>query len=190
MSRKRMSFNEQEAEQIVQAQKGTYPNHIVKRLLALKLKAVDGMDNRAIGKIVGLHKTSVSRLIGRYRHEGIEAIVGKRHNHGNRYMTAEQEKEFLAGFQEQADNGHVLEVAQIHRAYEEAVGHPVTKGAIYYLLHKYQWRKTMPRSSHPKKASQEAIEAYKKNSAGDPAYPKGEASVAGDVSGRGWVRPD
>lgn len=190
MSRRRTSFNEQEAAQIVQAQKGTYPSHIVKRLLALKLKAVDGMDNRAISKIVGLHETSVSRLIGRYKSEGMEAIVGIRHNHGNRYMTMAQEEAFLAKFKEQAVGGHVIEVTQIHKAYEEAVGHSVTRAAIYYLLHKHKWRKIMPRSRHPKKASDEAIEAYKKNSGRDPKHPKGAASVTGNVSGRGWIWPD
>ena len=56
-----------------------------------------------------------------------------------------------------------IEVKEIHLAFQEAVGHPVTLSAIYYLLKKHEWRKIMPRSRHPKKASPEAIEAYKKN---------------------------
>lgn len=118
------------------------------------------------------------------------AIVGKRHNHGNRYMTREEENTFLSQFKRQAENGHVIEVSAIHKAYEKAVGHPVTKNAIYYLLHRHNWRKVMPRGKHPKKASEEEIEAYKKNLRNDPKPAEKPAKTACDVSGRGWVWPN
>ncbi|MBR4040361.1 MAG: winged helix-turn-helix domain-containing protein [Clostridia bacterium] len=37
----------------------------------------------------------------------------------------------------------------------------VSDTQIYYVLHRHGWRKIMPRSRHPKKASEEAIEASK-----------------------------
>ena len=78
-------------------------------------------------------------------------------------MSYEEEKAFLQGFFERSEAGQIIEVKEIHLAFQEAVGHPVTLSAIYYLLKKHEWRKIMPRSRHPKKASPEAIEAYKKN---------------------------
>lgn len=81
----------------------------------------------------------------------------------------------------------MIEVGDIHRAYERAVGHPVTRNAIYYLLHRHGWRKVMPRSKHPKKASDEAIEAYKKNNRSDPKPEAGTTEAPGDVSRRGWI---
>ena len=63
----------------------------------------------------------------------------------------------------QSEAGHVIVAGEIHRAYEKAVGHSVTRNAIYYLLHKHRWRKVMPRSKHPEKASGEKIMPYKKS---------------------------
>ena len=123
--------------------------------MALKLKAVDGLRSDETGAYVGLHKSSVNLIVRRYQEQGIAAIIEKRHNHGNRYMSYKEEKAFL--------QGQIIEVKEIHLAFQEAVGHPVTLSAIYYLLKKHEWRKIMPRSRHPKKASPEAIEAYKKN---------------------------
>ena len=183
----RVAFDASCKEEIMTAMKGKHAAHVYKRLMALKLKVVDQLTNAQVGKLVGLHEISVSRLIQRYKEEGMEAVTGKRHNHGNRYMTGDEEVAFLSKYKEESERGHVIEVGEIHRAYEKAVGHPVTRNAIYYLLHKHKWRKVMPRSKHPKKASDEAIEAYKKNHRGDPKSKKEQAKTASDVSGRGWV---
>ena len=183
----RIVFEATSEEEIVKELKKKHTAHVYKRLMALKLKMVDQLTNVQAGKLVGLHETSVSRLIQRYKAEGIEAIIGIRHNHGKRYMTREEEVAFLAKYKLESESGHVVEVGEIHRAYEETVGHPVTRNAIYYLLHKHGWRKVMPRSKHPKKASDEAIAAYKKNHGNNPKSEKGAAKTPSDVSGRGWI---
>ena len=78
-------------------------------------------------------------------------------------MTNEQEEAFLAPFVALAKEGKIVEITDIYNAYQEAIGHPATRNAIYYILGKHGWRKIMPRGRHPKKASAEAVEAYKKN---------------------------
>ncbi len=161
-----------------------------RRLLALKLKVVDGMTSKEAGKIAGLHETSVNRMMGRYRKEGMEAIVGVRHHSEHRYMSREEETAFLAQFQHRSEAGQIIETREIHSAYEEAVGHPVTRNMIYYLLHRHKWRKVMPRSRHEKKAGKEEIEAYKKNHRKDQNAEKEPAKASGDVPGRGWVWSD
>ena len=190
MNIKKAVFSENEKAEIISALKGTHPSHVYKRLMALKLKALDGKSSIEAGEAAGLHPTSVNRIISRYQQEGIESITGKRHNHGKRYMTGEEEETFLSGFQNSSDAGHVIETRVIRRAFEETIGHPVAKSTIYYILHKHGWRKVMPRSRHEKKASEEAIEAYKKNRRRSENSQKGAAKASRDVSGRGWVRAD
>ncbi len=139
------------------------PGRASTRGVALKLKRVDGLGGAQIGKL-GLHVTSVNRIIKRYDEEGLQALVTKRHDHGNRCMTREEEATFLARFMAQDEAGTVVEVADIHKAYEKAVGHPVARSAIYYILHKHGWRKVMPRGKHPKRASRAAILDFQKTS--------------------------
>lgn len=164
MGRKRAEYGEEVKAQILAEQKKSHPAHVYRRLLALKLKVVDGMTSKEAGKIAGLHETSVSRMMGRYRKEGMEAIVGVRHHHEHRYMSRAEEETFLRRFQLQSEAGQIIETREIHQAYEQAVGHRVTRNMIYYLLHRHKWRKVMPRSRHEKQASPEAVEAYKKKS--------------------------
>jgi transposase len=190
MNVKRAEFSEAEKAEIRVAQKGTYPAHVHRRLLTLKLKALDGMRSDEVGRIVGIHATSVNRIVARYKKEGMEAMTGKRHNHGNRYMSREEEEAFLQEFQRRSEAGQLIETREIHQAYQKAVGHEVTRNMIYYLLHRHKWRKVVPRSRHEKKASEEAIGAYKKNHQKDQNPEKEPAKAARNVPGRGWVRAD
>lgn len=190
MRKKRAGFTEEERECIAMAMRGVHPAHVVKRLMALKLTLIDGLSSEEAGKCAGLHTTSVNRNIRKYKCEGIEAITGKRHIHGKRYMSNEEEAAFLMTFRKRGEAGQVVEVTEIHRAYQEAVGHPVTRNAIYYILKKHKWRKVMPRGRYPKKASPEAIEAYEKNHKRCPNAENVQAEPAREVSGRGWTWSD
>lgn len=163
MNVKKYEFTDEERAEILGEYELSHPAHVWKRLLALKLKAVDAMRSDETAKIVGICHSSVNNIVKRYKKEGMKAIVGKRHNSGNRYMTFEEEAEFLKPFVEQGAAGRIVEVTEIYNAYLAAIGRPATRNALYYLLKKHGWRKIMPRGRHPKKASEEAIEAYKKN---------------------------
>ena len=78
-------------------------------------------------------------------------------------MTAEEEKAFLAGFEEAAKRGQVTTVDEIAAAYDEATGKEhESKSTVYYLLHKHGWRLITPETAHPGKATDEEIEASKK----------------------------
>ena len=81
-------------------------------------------------------------------------------NHRN--MTCEQEEAVLAPYLEKAEKGEIVLVAEIARAYQTAVGHTTAPTHIYAVLKRHGWRKVMPRSRHPRKASEEAVEASKK----------------------------
>ena len=67
-----------------------------------------------------------------------------------------------APFKARAEKGELVEISEIETAYQQAVGHSIGTSQIYYVLHRHGWRKVMPRSRHPKKASEEVIETSKK----------------------------
>ena len=77
-------------------------------------------------------------------------------------MSYEEEAALLKPFEKKAEAGQMVEISEIKAAYQEAVGHPIGTSQIYYVLHRHKWRKVMPRSRHPKRASEEVIETSKK----------------------------
>ena len=77
-------------------------------------------------------------------------------------MSVEEEADILQPFYARAEKGEIIEVSEIKKAYQEKVDHKISSSQIYYVLRRHGWRKIMPRSKHPKKATPEAIEASKK----------------------------
>lgn len=121
-----------------------------------------GVKRAEIALITGYNIGYIPKLIARYRDGGLEAIVGN-HYHGNRRnLTVAEEAAILRPFQERAEAGQMVDVREIKAAYEAAVGHEIGSGQIYFVLKRHKWRKVMPRSRHPKKASEEVIETSKK----------------------------
>ena len=77
-------------------------------------------------------------------------------------MSYEEEAALLEPFNKKAEAGQMVEVSEMEVAYRQAVGHSIGASQIYCVLHRHGWRKVMPRSQHPKKASEEVIETSKK----------------------------
>ena len=155
------TFTEDDIIQISNARKRNHDKQIEKRLHVLVLR-YNGKKLSEIVAITGFARSHVSNLIRKYFEEGLSAISEK-HYHGNRRnMSLEDEREFVEAYRKQAESGQVIEVKAIRDAYEKKVGHSIGKGQIYRVLGRHEWRKVMPRSRHPKKASGEAIEASKK----------------------------
>ena len=152
--------DEQYAE-IKSAQKANRDKQIENRLKVLALR-YEGKKLEEIAAATGYHHAHISNLIRKYFEEGLPAI-GEKHYSGNRRnMSKEEEAAFLEPYREQAEAGHILDTGEIKRAYEEKVGHKIGNGQIYRVLDRHGWRKVMPRSQHPKKASEEVIETSKK----------------------------
>ena len=72
------------------------------------------------------------------------------------------ENEVLKGIDLTVEKGEMVAISEIAKAYQSAVDHPVSNGQIYFVLRRHKWRKVMPRSRHPQKASEEEIAASKK----------------------------
>jgi len=112
----------------------------------------------------GFCKQYITDLTSSYQQNGISAIVENKYGGNHRNMSFEEEAALLAPFKEAAARGQVVSVSDILSAYEEKLGRSVEKdhGRIYRVLARHGWRKVMPRSKHPNKASDEEIEASKK----------------------------
>ena len=157
----RYKFSEEEIREIEQARKDNKDKRAEARSKALELRA-KGAEAKEVSEATGSHAGSVTRLVAKYRDYGIEAIAGHDYGGNHRNMSVEEEAAILAPFKERAEKGELVEISEIAKAYQREVEHPVSKGQIYCVLHRHGWRKVMPRSKHPKKASDEDIAASKK----------------------------
>jgi transposase len=97
-----------------------------------------------------------------YDHGGIKALKPKPSGGRQRQnMTLAEEKALLARFAKAAGAGEMLNIHDLKRAYEQAIGHQTSNSTVYNLLHRHGWRKLMPRPFHPKR-DVEAQKAFKK----------------------------
>ena len=102
-------------------------------------------------------------MISTYNRLGVAAVeTAGKGGRRRQYLTLEEEKEFLAPFFAQAQDGEIATVADIWRAFEQRVGHQVDDSTVYRLLDRHGWRKLMPGPRHPQSDPQ-AQEHFKKN---------------------------
>ena len=154
-------IRESQVEEIKAARKANQNKKIEKRLQVLEMYGA-GKSQKEMQEASGFCRSYINLIIKMYKEKGLSA-VGEAHYKGNhRNMSYEEEEAVLAPFKAEAEAGQMIEVSKIKAAYEEKVGHKIGSGQIYYVLKRQGWRKVMPRSQHPNKASEEAIEASKK----------------------------
>lgn len=161
MVMKMYRYTEADRAIISAARKANKNKRAEKRLWAMELRA-SGMSSAEVAKATGFNAAYITQLTRKYREGGIEAISGNHYGGNRKNMTREEEAALLEPFLEKAQKGEIVEVSAIKAAYEEKVGHTIGGSQIYRVLHRNNWRKVMPRSKHPKKAGDEAIEASKK----------------------------
>ena len=147
--------------EIEAARKKNRNKNVERRLYVLVMRA-EGKSLEEISEKTGYHISTASKLIARYMRDGISAIAENHYKGNRRNMSFEEEAAILAPFIERAERGEMVDIKEIAAAYQKAVPRKISDTQIYYVLHRHGWRKIMPRSRHPKKASEEAIEASKK----------------------------
>ncbi len=157
----RYKFSKEEIVQIKRVRKENKDKRAEARLKALELRA-KGKTSEEVSEATGFHPAYVTTLVRKYRDGGIEAIAGNHYGGNRRNMSIEKEAEILSPFKARAERGELVEVSEIKAAYQAHVNHPIGNSQIYFVLHRHGWRKVMPRSRHPKKASEEVIETSKK----------------------------
>lgn len=151
----------EEAEKIKKIRKTIKNKKEDKRLHAIQLRS-EGKTNIKIAEKLDTSDRVVSRWVSIYIKNGIEGLLSKKQKGNRRNLSIKEEKEFLKQFEEKANKGQVITAKEIEKGYIELVGHSIGGSQIYRLLKRHGWRKVMPRSKHPKKASEEVIEASKK----------------------------
>ncbi len=151
----------EQKQELEHARKVNKNKRVENRLRVLVLRA-EGTELNEIAKITGYSRSYVNKLIATYCKEGIGAIVENHYAGNRRNMSIEEEAALLETFRQKAEQGQIIEVREIKAAYEAKVGHSIGGSQIYYVLRRHGWRKVMPRSKHPNKASEEVIETSKK----------------------------
>ena len=158
---KSYAISQSQLVEIETARKRNRNKNIERRLYVLVMRA-EGKSLEEISEKTGYHISTASKLIARYMRDGISAIAENHYKGNRRNMSFEEEAAILTPFIERAKRGDMVDIKEIAAAYQKAVPHKISDTQIYYVLHRHGWRKIMPRSRHPKKASEEAIEASKK----------------------------
>ena len=160
---KRYEMSEEQIREIEAARKKTKNKSIDKRLKALQLYA-EGRTSTEIAERTGYAKTYIYELVSRYRKSGICGMIENHYSGNRRNLSFEEEEALLESFKKSAAAGQIIEVGEIKAAYEKAINRSLdnSRGQIYRVMKRHGWRKIMPRSKHPNKASDEVIEASKK----------------------------
>src|SRR6516165_9785835 len=111
-----------------------------------------GMTQPAIADAMGVSLSIVNRAHMAYDGGGIKALkpkpIGGRQREN---MTLSEEKALLTRFAKAAGAGEMLNIHDLKRAYEKAIGHATSDSTVYNLLARHGWRKLMPRPFHPQR---------------------------------------
>lgn len=160
---KKYIIDEKKKQELIAARNANKNKNVDKRLRALILRA-EGKRNAQIAEMTEYNASYVSQLVSIYCNEGLAAIVENHYTGNHRNLSFDEEEELLQPFKEAAMAGKIVEVGEIKLEYEKAIGRSLdsSHGQIYYVLERHGWRKVMPRSKHPNKASEEEIESSKK----------------------------
>ena len=159
---KTYKISAENAAEIKEVRKTITDKKVDRRLHAVQLRG-EGVTNEEIAQKLDTSAKMVSQWVSAYiNNGGIAALLPKERIGMHRNMSIEEEKEFLSAYTKQAEAGQILDLNELKAAYIEKVGHSIGGSQIYRMLKRHGWRKVMPRSRHPQKASDEAIEASKK----------------------------
>lgn len=160
---KRYYISEEQVVEIEMSRKQNKNKNIDKRLKALLLHA-EGKKRIEIAEKTGYAKSYISELVYKYCTYGISKIIESKYGGNHRNISYTAEEVLLESFKKSAESGQIVDVSEIKQAYEKATGKSLENnhGQIYRVLKRHGWRKIMPRSKHPNKASDEVIEASKK----------------------------
>ena len=132
------------------------------RFLCVWLRVEQGISSKEIARVLNWNVNTVRITQRDFIVNGIKALVEeKRGGRRRQLMTIEEEKLFLEGFKDLANNGSMLVANEIKAALEKQLGRTVHKTTVYRLLRRHGWRKIIPRPRHPKQ-DKEAAEAFKK----------------------------
>ncbi len=131
---------------------------------SILMPAFYGSTLEQTASMLGVSRATVHRLQTAFRKKCRGDYVPKKHGGRRRVlMSLEQERAFLAPWEEQARDGGVLVVSALRADLSCQLGRPVDASVVYRLLARHGWRKLAPDTRHPKSDPQ-VQEEWKKNS--------------------------
>ena len=155
-----VKISEAEYERIKAASKANRNKRVAKRLEVLELRYAR-KSNAEIADKTGFNKQYVTTLIQTYKRQGLEEYIRIKQTSHRRNMSEEEEAKVLAQCEEEAESGKVLTAETVRRKLEERLGRETSTNYVYRVMQRNGWRKVMPRSRHPKAASQEEQDSSK-----------------------------
>jgi transposase len=133
---------------------------VQRQRIRMVLLRESGLTQGAIAEAMGVSLSTVNRAHMAYDQGGVKALKPKPNGGRVRQnMTVAEEKALLACFATAAGAGELLNIHDLKRAYEQAIGHATSNSTVYNLLERHGSRKLMPRPFHPKQdlAAQQAF---------------------------------
>ena len=150
---KTYKISAENAAEIKEVRKTITDKKVDRRLYAVQLRG-EGLTNDEIAQKLDTSDKMVSQWVSAYiNNGGIAALLPKERIGMHRNLSIEEEKEFLSAYTKQAEAGQIIDLNELKAAYIEKVGHSIGGSQIYRMLERHGWRKVMPRSKHPQKAS-------------------------------------
>jgi len=155
-------FSEEQQSEILELLITTENVNLYRKLEVIYYASL-GWTNATIATATRYSLSRVSDLVSEYATNGIGYFTEEHRKGGNnRNLQPEDERAVVEVFAEQAKNGQVVKLDEIKREYDKKCGKTAGLSTFYRYIHRMNWRRVMPRSQHPKKADDEAIEASKK----------------------------
>jgi transposase len=148
-------------EEVNKLMKNNKLKRVDKRLMVIKMY-LEGKSQNEISKYLEYSRAWVCNLIREYREKGLKEYSRHKYGGNRRNMSIEEEIEILTQFENASNSGELVVAKTIKKKFDEKLGRDTGRGYIYMLLKRHKARKLAPRTTHPKKASSEAIEASKK----------------------------
>ena len=133
-----------------------------RKALSVILVTEHGLSAEQTAEILGTSRRSIFRNRNDIRNQDgtTEKAWGGRRRCS---MSIEQERTFLAQWEQKATEGGVLSVLPIHAALIEQLGHDTPLSTTYRLLARHGWRKVQPDTKHPKSDPAQQDEFKKKS---------------------------
>jgi len=158
---KKHIINAEEYEAVKKAAQTNKHKSVDKRLQVILLR-YEGKKDCEIAEKLGYHRKRISQLCAEFKTVGLDEYARHKFGGNSQSLSDEEEEEILTGFRQKAEKGELVTVQDIKKAFEEKRGKDTGRGYIYMVLNRHGWRKVMPRSKHPNKASDEEIASSKK----------------------------
>lgn len=111
----------------------------LRRCQSILIPALTGANLEITAAILGLGSGRIGALRKQFRNGDMAELRNTRGGRRRFLMAIEDEQRFLEPWLRDARTGQRIEVASVHIAYEQAVGHKVAKSTIYRLLARHGW---------------------------------------------------